>query len=517
MKKIYINGDFITLENKEIEAIITENDKIKKCGLKDEILKEMDGNTKIIDLNGNTIMPSFIDAHSHIFALAKQLLSFSIDNLTSIEEILNKMVEYRKENKIEDWLIVNGYDYTVLKENRNITKQELDKLFPDIPVIIENKSRHNGIVNSKALEKLQITKDTKDPVGGKILYETGYLEEDAFIKALKKVPLPNIKNIIRAFSKAQKIYASYGITTAQEGVITAELAQIYKLLAENNEIFLDLIGYMEKNQVEEIKKILLEHINRYKNNLKISGIKIFLDGSLQARTAWLRAPYMNEENYCGYGIMENNEIEKIIQKCKEENLQILAHCNGDKASDQYINVIKQVGEVKRPVMIHAQTLALDQLEYVKKYDIIPSFFIGHVYYWGDTHIKNLGLERAEHISPAYSSLKKNILFTFHQDTPVTAPNMFETIWCAVNRRTRNGIELGKEEVIPVLDAIKAVTINSAYQYGEDGIKGSIKEGKKANLIIVNKNPLKIDKNDIKNIKILETIKDGKSIYNSNVL
>ena len=164
------------------------------------------------------------------------------------------------------------------------------------------------------------------------------------------------------------------------------------------------------------------------------------------------------------------------------------------------------------MQVHQRNIHLYQLKDIKKYNIIPSFFIGHVYYFGDIHIKNLGEERAEHISPAGSSLKENILFTFHQDTPVTIPNMFETIWCAVNRKTKEGVVLGETEQIPVLEAIKAVTINSAYQYGEENLKGSIKEGKKADLIILDKNPLKIDKDDIKNIKILETIKDGKTIY-----
>ena len=163
-------------------------------------------------------------------------------------------------------------------------------------------------------------------------------------------------------------------------------------------------------------------------------------------------------------------------------------------------------------MIHAQLLGLDQLPDVKKYNIIPSFFISHIYYFGDIHIKNLGMKRAEHISPAGSSLKKNILFTFHQDTPVIEPDMFETIWCAVNRTTRDGKVLGEDEKISVLEAIKTVTINAAYQYGEEEIKGSLKAGKNADFIIVDKNPLKVAKDVLRNIKILETIKDGKVIW-----
>lgn len=512
MKKIYINGNFITLENDNIEALATENDKIIKTGSKAEILELAEANTEIIDLNGNTLMPSFIDAHSHIFALAKSLMQISIDGLTSIEEIKNCLDKYKKENQTDEWIIVNGYDNNILKNREHITKQELDEIFPDTPVIIENKSRHNGIANSEALEKLGITKTTADPEGGRIIFDTGLLEENAFIDSLKKIPLPKIEEIMNAFKEAQEIYASHGITMAQEGVITNELAKIYKLLADKHEIFLDVVAYMDYINVDEIKKEYSKFINKYNNNFKIGGIKIFLDGSPQAKTAWLREAYANEPEYYGYRIMQDEDVEEILENSKESNLQILAHCNGDKAAEQYINAIKKVSGLKRPVMIHAQLLGLDQLPDVKKYNIIPSFFISHIYYFGDIHIKNLGIKRAEHISPAGSSLKQNILFTFHQDTPVIEPDMFETIWCAVNRITRDGKLLGEDEKISILEAIKAVTINSAYQYGEEGIKGTLKAGKKADLIIVDKNPLKVAKDELRNIKILETIKDGKVIW-----
>lgn len=515
MKRIYINGDFITLENDNIEAIATENDKIIKTGSKAEITELADENTEIIDLNGNTLMPAFIDAHSHIFALAKSLMQISIDGLTSIEEIKNCLAEYKKENRTNEWIIVNGYDNNILKNRQHITKNELDEIFPDTPVIIENKSRHNGVVNSKALEMLGITKTTANPEGGRIFYDTGLLEENAFIDSLKKIPLPKMEEIINAFKEAQEIYASHGITMAQEGVITNDLAKIFKLLANNNEIFLDIVAYMDYKNMDEIKKEYSEYINKYKNKFKIGGIKIFLDGSPQAKTAWLREAYANEPEYYGYRIMKDEDVEEILEKAKESKLQILAHCNGDKAAEQYINAVNKVSNLKRPVMIHAQLLGLDQLEDVKKYNIIPSFFISHIYYFGDIHIKNLGIKRAEHISPAGSSLKQDILFTFHQDTPVIEPNMFETIWCAVNRTTKEGKVLGEDEKISVLEAIKAVTINSAYQYGEEDIKGSLKAGKKADLIIVDRNPLNVDKNELRNIKILETIKDGKTIYKSD--
>ena len=431
------------------------------------------------------------------------------------------MLKYKKENHIEDgkWILANGYDHNILKENKHITKAKLDEVLPNNPVVIQHKSGHNGVFNSLGLEILNITSKTISPEGGvieKINGElTGYLEENAFIENIKKVPMPSMKELVKSAKRAEKEYVSYGITTVQEGMMTKELVPIYKKLVSDNLIDLDIIAFMDTKAIKEIKDTFPDNIKEYKNNFKIGGMKIFLDGSPQAKTAWMRTSYVDDENYFGYGTMQNTEVEKAIEKACKENLQILAHCNGDKAAEQYINSIAKVGDkVKniRPVLIHGQLLGIDQLKEVKELGIIPSFFVAHTYYWGDVHIKNFGLDRAKKISPARSAKNSEIKFTFHQDSPVIDPNMFETIWCAVNRRTSSGKILGEDEKLDVMDAIKAVTINSAYQYFEEDIKGSIKEGKLANLIIVDKNPLKIDKEEIKNIQILETIKEGKTIY-----
>lgn len=520
MKKIYINGDFITLENNEIEAVLIENDIIKKVGKKGEILSLKDNNTEIVDLNGKTMMPAFIDSHSHFFAMANNLLQISLDGCTSFKEIQEKILKYKAENNIEKgkWISANGYDHNSLIERKHITKKELDEILPDNPIVIQNKSGHNGILNSMGLKMLNIAKDTVSPAGGrieKINNElTGFLEENAFIENVKKVPMPNLEELVESVRRAEKEYASYGITTVQEGMFVKELIPIYKKIVEEKRLTLDVVAFMDKNAKKEIEKSFLNNIRKYENNFKIGGIKIFLDGSPQAKTAWMRTPYIDDENYFGYGTMNDEDVESAVRLAEKENLQILAHCNGDKAAEQYINSIKKVGkEIKkiRPVLIHGQLLGTDQLKEIKELEIIPSYFIAHIYHWGDIHIKNFGFERASKISPAGSSKKEDVLFTFHQDSPVIEPNMFETIWCAVNRKTKSNVVLGEEEKIDVLEAIKAVTINAAYQYFEEDSKGSIKEGKLADLIIVDKNPLKVDKDKIKDIQVLETIKRGKLI------
>lgn len=532
MKKIIYNASFLTLEDtiidEDVEAIYIENDKIEKIGKKEEILSLKDNETEVIDANGKTVMPSFIDAHSHFFAVANDLSQINLNECKNFSDIQNKILEYVNNNKINEnqWIIANNYDHNNLKEGRNITKEELDEILLGNPIVLKHKSGHSGVVNSRGLEILNISEDTISPEGGRIEKVdgrlTGYLEENAFIENIKKIPMESEEDILKNIIKAQEKYASYGITTVQEGFLSKELIPIYKMLVEKGILNLDVVAYIEEKSMELIKKEFKENFKKYDNKLKIGGIKIFLDGSPQSRTAWMRTPYINNKNveqeYYGYGTMKDSEVEKVIEKAYSADLQILAHCNGDMAAEQYISCVKKLEESGknieeiRPVLIHGQLLDIDQLDEIKNLGIIPSFFIAHVYHWGEVHVKNFGLERAERISPAGSSSKRKILYTFHQDSPVIEPDMFETIWCAVNRITKEGKILGENEKISVIDAIKALTINPAYQYFEENNKGSIKEGKLADLIILDKNPLKVNKSDIKDIKVLETIKNGKTIY-----
>ena len=163
-------------------------------------------------------------------------------------------------------------------------------------------------------------------------------------------------------------------------------------------------------------------------------------------------------------------------------------------------------------MVHAQTVRPDQLERMAALQMIASFFVAHTYYWGDVHRKNFGDERAMKISPTHTALEKGVLFTFHQDAPVVPPDMWHTVWCAVCRQSKGGVIMGEGERIPVLEALKAVTINGAYQYFEEKTKGSLEEGKWADLMIVDKDPLKVDPMELKDIKVLSTIKEGFTLW-----
>ncbi len=525
-QQLYIGGKILTMEKEEYaEALLVENGKIKAVGTQEE-LEAMGRGAECIRLHGAVVMPSFIDAHSHISGYAFSLMQASVEGAGSFSDIQAVIREFIRKNHIEKgkWIQVKGLDPTSLIEKCPPDKRILDEAAPENPVLLQHQSGHTGVFNTMALRLLGVTAETPVPEGGRIVLEngepTGYMEENAYLAYLQKLPVPTMEELEKNFQKAQEIYASYGITTAQDGMVVGMLADIYRYLCSNKKLWLDIVGYADFREKETLLKKLQAYMDGYKNHFRLGGYKIFLDGSPQARTAWMRQPYEGEREYCGYPVLEDETVREYVQKALSEGKQLLAHCNGDAAARQYIEAFETVlkgrpeAENIRPVMIHAQLLGRDQIEAVKRLRMIPSFFIGHVYYWGDAHIENFGRDRAAHISPAGSALRAGIPFTFHQDSPVTEPNMLESAWCAVARRTKSGVLLGEDERISPMDALKAVTVYGAYQYFEEKEKGSIRPGKKADLVILDRDPAKIKTEEIRNIRILETIKDGEPIYGS---
>ena len=516
-KVMFFGGNIITMEHQEYkcDCLLIENGIIKKVGSLEEIEKSINEYVKRIDLQGKTLMPAFIDAHSHITAYAKTLSYVSLNDCKNINDIVEKLKKYKEENKIErgKWIVGVGYDNNFLEEKRHPRKEELDILENDNPILITHISGHMGVFNSYGLERLGIKEEET---------KSGYLEEAKFIKQTTKIDKIDRKEEKENLNKVQKRYLSYGITTVQDGLTKKEDFELLKEMSEESKFKVDVVSYIDLEENKKVVKENKDYINKYKNNLKIGGYKIILDGSPQARTAYLSKPYEGEKEYRGYPSKKDVEVNELVKIAIEENMQLLSHCNGDGAADQLIKAIEKEAEEKgvediikqRPVMIHAQTIRKDQILKCKEFGIIPSFFIAHIYYWGDIHINNLG-ERAYRISPAKEALENSLMFTFHQDTPVLEPNMLETIDIAVNRKTKNGLVLGEEEKIDVYSALKAVTINAAYQYFEEDTKGSIKVGKIADLVILSENPLTVDKRKLKEIKVCSTWKNGEEVYINN--
>lgn len=532
MDMIYYGGPILTMENEtdSPEAVLVSKGIIKKVGTLKEVMDAAGNSVKKNNLGGKCLMPSFIDPHSHVSLCGQMALFADLSECRCFDDIENVMREYIAENKITaDKVAVGfGYDHNFLEEDGQPGKHVLDKVSTEVPILILHVSGHLACANTPMLELAGVTAETEDPKGGRYgrlpgsTEPDGYMEESAMMGVqgvMGKRIKPDLKKLLGGMQKA---YLENGVTTVQEGSANAGTMKMLKMAAMLGKLKTDVVIYpLISEGGEEVMADNKKLIGKYKKHLRIGGYKMILDGSPQGRSAWMSEPYLGgEEGYCGYPWITDEEAEQYAKIAVDGNFQILTHCNGDAASEQFLNAYEKAlaesdnpyKDQLRPVMIHCQTVRNDQLDRMAAINMIPSIFVGHVYYWGDVHMKNFGPERGNHISPAKDALDRGLVINFHQDAPITKPNMLHSVWCAVNRISRAGNVIGEDQKISVYDALKAVTINAAFQYSEEDSKGSLKDGKRADLVILDKSPMEVDPMEIKDIKVLETIKDGKTIY-----
>ncbi len=474
-KKLYFNGNVITVDKNESikEAVLVENGVIKAVGTNEEILNLKDDETEVVDLEGKTLLPGFIDPHGHIIATAQTLMIVTLGDVTSKEELLERLKKELKENppQGDKWLIGFGYDNTKFEDGQHPTKFDLDTVSKEIPITVSHASGHLACVNSKALELYgYVGEDYIVPEGGVVRTVSadskepnGVLEENAILDSEKKkiVVSPGFEDVLRAVERVQKIYASLGVTTTQDASV--ELANgythIFDACANAGKLIIDIMGLATQPVTLQLMNDEGTPKREYKNHYKLGAAKTWLDGSPQGFTAWLSQPYYKipegmEEGYCGYGTQTDEVVTQYYVDCISRNIQVHTHVNGDEACAQFLRCYKKALEITgnkndlRPVMVHCQALRKDQLDDVKEIGAIPTFFNDHVRFWGDLHHDEVfGPERAQNISPMGWALEKGIRFTIHQDPPVKMPNQILAMHNAVNRKTESGRVLGEHQRI----------------------------------------------------------------------
>jgi len=531
---VYLNGDVVTMNTQqpEAEAVAVRNGKILAVGRADPVLSAAGNNAHIIDLKGRTLLPGFIDAHGH-FGMSAMYMAFEniaappvgpVNNMADIQKILN---DKKTTTPAGEWILGRGYDEAYLAEGRHPNRADLDQVSTEHPIALVHVSAHFITCNSKCLELAGINASTQAPAGGVIRRiagsnePNGVLEEKALSKLLPFLPHDS-EQYLGLIEQAQDHYASFGVTTVQDGASMASDLQLFEQAAQRGLLKLDLIAYPHYSVMALLDEQYIPS-QQYKNHWRVGGVKLGLDGSPQGKTAYLTKPYHqapdNQNNdYQGYPTMPQAEVNTHIDHFYAQGWQTLVHANGDAASQQMIEAVALAQQKhgqgdRRSVMIHAQTVREDQLDQMKALQIIPSYFASHTYFWGDWHRDSvLGPQRAKRISPLKSSVDRHMPYTLHNDAPVVPPDMLRLVWSAVNRVTRSAQILGHEQRVSVLDALRGVTLHAAYQNFEEQIKGSIEEGKLADLVVLSANPLRVDPMTIKDIQVLETIKAGESIY-----
>jgi len=486
-----------------------------------------------VDFGNQAVLPGFIDAHGHAsyLAFATQVANIAsppVGKINNIQDLQTELKNFIQDSGLQpgEWLMGLGYDDSLLAEQRHPTKDDLDEVSTEHPIYLIHVSAHLGAANSLGLSLANINSKTQDPPGGKIRRYENSLEPNGVFEETAAYPLQQLamsayKDPIGSVKKAMEIYARNGITTAQDGASSLETIGLMQAADAQSMINIDVISYpIGQNGLDENLNEL--NFGSYTGRVKVGGIKLILDGSPQGKTAYLTEPYYkpphNEsKSYKGYPLIPQTEVSEWVKKYADLNIPIMAHANGDAAADMLIKAVTDadIASDHRTVMIHAQTVREDQLGKMKELGIIPSYFSTHTFYWGDWHRDSVfGEERAMRISPTKSSLDRKMPFTVHNDAPVVPPDMIRLLWSTTNRKTRSGKVLGDEQKISTYEALKAITINAAYQHFEDDIKGSIEVGKFADLVVLSADPLSMPSESLLDLQIVSTFSHGKEIFSS---
>ena len=537
MGKLFCNATFVPLTDEDARAdalLVDDEGRIAFVGPLEEA-RERAGGAEEVDLGGAAVLPGLIDPHSHFTGSLQYLLFADLSECTSFAEITETLREFAAKRRIgPDGVIMgNGYDQNNLVEQRHPDKSVLNAVSEDTPVLITHVSNHMGVANDCLLELAGITPTTPDPEGGRYgrMDGTGdldgYAEEPAAMNPFYAVTTPRLGLDFNAMiGDMQRIYLEHGVTTCQDGATAPDMAAVLAGLAKAGLLQMDIVAYpMWGTDVMATLAANAEYDSQdYHGHFRFGGLKMFLDGSPQGLTAWMTEPYVEgpdgERDWVAYGTMTDDDAAAFAKAAIDSNHQLLCHTNGDAAADQLLRVYEAARDASgnpdkaalRPVMIHAQTARSDQYGKMTEIGMIPSIFSSHIWYWGDAHLRNFGPVRGGRVSACGDAARAGLPFTLHTDTPVLRPNLLEAAWCAVNRVTKAGAQLDEDQKVTPYQAMRAITFNGAYQYGEEADKGTLEAGKLADLVVLDRNPLAVDPREIRDIKVLATIKEGEVIY-----
>jgi predicted amidohydrolase YtcJ len=551
---VYYGGDIITMAGDQpeyVDAVAVDAGKIVAIGSREAVVKALAGPATLIDLKGQTLMPGFIDAHSHLMLTASKLSTVNMDpppagDVRSIEDIVSKLSAELAANPRSkgQWLTGWGFDNGMLSDERIPTRADLDRVSTEVPIVLMHFSAHMVVLNSAGLARVGYDRDYVPPPGGTIGRDksgepNGIIEETAMFQLFKTltadvlgpeadlalgIPLLDAE-YLKLLKEAQEIYLSKGFTTISDFATTPGDMALLSQLRDEGELKADVVAHMH-NSFADLEQIRGWYSKDYNRHLRVGGAKINLDGGTPGRTAFLREPYYTPSpglaaDYRGYSsIPDQGELNSLVASYYQHQVPIFIHALGDAAVDQAITAVRYA-EGKYPYddirtqLIHLQVVADDQFAALEKLDVCLTFQNTHNYYFADFHNSiTLGPERTRKLNAMRTAMDRGFSTTFHHDSPVHPVDSLMLVWIAVNRESRSGAVYGPEERLTVYQALRAATIEGAWQFHEEERKGSLEVGKFADMVVLDSNPLKTKPSDLADIQVVQTIKEGVVIYAS---
>ncbi len=537
----YRGGPIITMDGEQpqlVDMVIVRDGQIIYAGPKAKAPRIKDKDQRIHDLAGKTMLPGFIDAHSHFSAALHTSRGLDLwnKNLPPIRTVADLQQAIRTylaapatSGQASDWVMVWQYDPEILAEKRHITRAELDALSPYQPLVVMHVSLHGAVANSAALAAAGINDETKAPAGGIMGRDAdgelnGLLLETAMFALLANAPKASDADNLHALESAQQRYFAEGYTHAQDGATQPPDLAFLTSEAARARIKIDLALLPFASQLDYLLTRNDLKFGEYRGHVKLQGIKFVLDGSPQARTAFFTQDYARgspegHHPWHGAPVTSAADFTAAAKKATDRGWQLFVHANGDAAIDMAIAGFDQLGfraaDNRRPIIIHSQFQRKDQLPAYVRLGVGPSYFSNHTYYWADIHRSNFPAETVDFISPLKSAAAMGLHVSNHSDYSVTPLDTRFMLWSSMARRSISGVMSGPDERLGAYQALQALTTGPAWQIFEEDRKGRIKAGFLADFVILDRNPLNTPTDDIKSIKVLETIKEGRSMWRAD--
>lgn len=532
---LWYGGTIITMDGDKpttAEAVVERNGAIVFVGPESAARKAAGKDAKSHDLHGATMLPGFVDAHSH-FAIGLQtaggldLGDPQTGDTGSVPRLLAAIKRFGGTLPKGSWVVVWKYDDSALAEKRHVTRAELDAILPEHKVVLLHVSLHGLVANSAALDAAGLHDGMAPPEGGVMPSDasgklTGLVFEKAMMPVSAVLPKTSAEMRLAALARVQMFYAREGFTWAQDGATTpADLAFLTSPEAQRRlKIDLALLPFAMTTLDTIVQNPAYVPGARF-GRVKLQGIKFTLDGSPQARTAFFTRDYAlgspdGSHPWHGQPIVRDADFQTLLRKVHDRGWQIFVHANGDAAIDMAIRGFDAMGitasQDRRPIVIHSQFMRPDQLPAYKRIGVGPAYFSNHTYYFADTHRRNFPSDVVDFISPFTASRAIGLIPSNHSDFPVTPLNSRFQIWTAMARTSQTGVVSGADQRETIWNALQAMTTGPAWQVFEENRRGRIKPGLLADFVVLDRNPLATPVDQVPQIRVLETVKEGETIW-----
>lgn len=510
------NAQVYTVDSKfsKAEAFAVQDGRFVAVGKTDKIRSRYFSDNEI-DMNNSAIYPGFHDAHCHFVSLGNTLQYAELRGATSFQEVLRRVAAHHTSHPSE-WIVGVGWDQNLWADARFPTNEELNRLYPKTPVVLRRVDGHAVVANEEAIRRVGLkVGDSSIPAGEAIVVHgafSGVFRENTADRLFRSVPDPSPEEQVDLILRAAQICYKYGLTSVSDAGLSLSSIQLIDTLQQQGRLPLRVDAWMSPSEANFERFTEPYRTDR----LTVSAVKLYMDGALGSRGAWMIEPYSDDPSTCGIAVITDEEFLDLCQRAYQVGLQVATHCIGDAANrralEHYATILK--GENDRRWRIeHAQIITPEDFKLFKQYSIVPSVQPTHAtsdMFWA---IERVG-ERLKG-GYAYQELKNQLgWLPFGTDFPVEEVKPIYSFFSAVYRKNRqflpaDGFQM--ENALSREDALRAMTLWAAKASFDEGVKGSIEAGKWADFVVLDRDIMTAPEGEIPGAQVVSVYIAGEEI------